>query len=158
MFIWVYLRGRGRQIAAFTLMRAVSTRLPLRLLDFTCLGLAAGQWLLWIAPYKLLKRVRSTAALADRIPFTLYARYPFRTLHTDWFDGLSVPLQNYYRRDEIAAWYREGGFEEVQIDSDWNGRAFGRAPSRHGRVSGSAATRTEDAVAAQPSPRLSPTG
>ncbi len=33
MFIWVYLRGRGRQIAAFTLMRAVSTRLPLRLLE-----------------------------------------------------------------------------------------------------------------------------
>ncbi len=52
--------------------------------------------------------------LADRIPFTLYARYPFRTLHTDWFDGLSVPLQNYYRRDEIAAWYRDAGLERFR--------------------------------------------
>src|SRR5262245_25165474 len=41
MFIWVYLRGRGRQIAAFTAMRALSTRLPLRLLNVLCLLLAA---------------------------------------------------------------------------------------------------------------------
>ncbi|MCB7128049.1 MAG: methyltransferase domain-containing protein, partial [Candidatus Brocadiales bacterium] len=34
IFIWVTSRGRGRQIALFTLMRSLSTRLPLRLLDF----------------------------------------------------------------------------------------------------------------------------
>jgi hypothetical protein len=99
--------------------------LPLRLLDKLTLALAAGHWLLWILPYKLLKRFSSTAALAERVPFTLYARYPFRTLHTDWFDGLSVPLQNYYRREEIADWYREAGQERVRIDEDWNGRALG---------------------------------
>jgi uncharacterized protein YbaR (Trm112 family)/SAM-dependent methyltransferase len=129
MFIWVYLRGRGRQIAAFTLMRAVSTRLPLRLLDLLCLGLAAGQWLLLLGPYRLLKRFRATARLADRIPFTLYARYPFRVLHTDWVDGLSVPLQRYYRSHEVARWYEEAGIQRIQIDADWNGRALGYAPS-----------------------------
>jgi uncharacterized protein YbaR (Trm112 family)/SAM-dependent methyltransferase len=128
VFIWVYLRGRGRQIAAFTAMRAVSTRMPLRLLSLATLGLAAGHWVLWILPYKLLKRFGRTSRLADRIPFSLYARYPFRTLHTDWFDGLAVPLQNYYRREDIAEWYREAGHERVQIDPDWNGRALGYAP------------------------------
>lgn len=128
-FIWVYLRGRGRQIAAFTAMRAVSTRMPLRLLNLLTLGLAAGQWLLWVLPAKLLKRFRPTRRLADRVPFSLYARYPFRVLHTDWFDGLAVPLQNYYKPEEIAQWYREAGLERVRIDRDWNGRALGYAPA-----------------------------
>ena len=130
MFIWVYLRGRGRQIAAFTAMRAVSTRMPLRLLNAATLGLAAAQWLAFLAPYRVLKKMRATAGLAECIPFTLYARYPFRVLHTDWFDGLSVPLQNYYRRDDIAEWYQRAGHERVRIDEDWNGRALGYAPVR----------------------------
>jgi SAM-dependent methyltransferase len=128
MFIWVYLRGRGRQIAAFTAMRALSTRLPLRALNLVCLGLAAAQWLCVLTPYRLLRGTRLTRPLADRMPFTVYARYPFRVLHTDWFDGLSVPLVNYYRPDEIADWYRQGGYERIRIDRDWEGRALGYAP------------------------------
>lgn len=129
IFIWVYSRGRGRQIALFSLLRAVSTRLPLRLLNFLCLGLSAGQWSLWIAPYRLLRRFRSTRALAQRLPFTLYSRYPFRVLHADWFDGLSVPLVNYLRQGEVVGWFREAGLERLQIDRDWGGRALGYAPA-----------------------------
>ncbi len=129
IFIWVYSREQGRQITVFNLMRAVSTRLPLRLLDFPCLGLAAGQRALWIAPYRLLSRFQPARGLAQRLPFTLYARYPFRALHADWFDGLSVPLVNYYRREEIAGWFREAGLEQVQIDPDWGGRGLGYFPS-----------------------------
>lgn len=128
-FIWVYSRGRGRQIALFSLMRALSTRVPLRLLDLLCLGLAAGQWTLWIAPYRLFSRLRPTQALAQRLPFTPYSRYPFRVLHADWFDGLSVPLVNYYRREEIAEWFRQASLERIRIDEDWGGRALGYAPS-----------------------------
>lgn len=35
---------------------------------------------------------------------------------------------HYYRRDEIAAWYRDGGFDHVRIDPEWNGRALGHVP------------------------------
>ena len=129
IFIWVYSRGRGRQIAVFNLMRAVSTRLPLHLLNLFCLGLAAGQWALWIAPYRLLSRFQPTRGLAQHLPFTVYARYPFRVLHADWFDGLSVPIVNYYRREEIVEWLREAGLERVRVDPDWGGRALGYAPS-----------------------------
>ena len=129
IFIWVYLRRRGRQIAAFSLMRAISTRMPLRLLDVVCLAIATGQWLAWIVPYRILSRFRATQRFARYIPFTLYARYPFRTLHTDWFDGLSVPLVNYYRREQVEAWYREAGLERVRIDENWGGRALGYKPS-----------------------------
>jgi uncharacterized protein YbaR (Trm112 family)/SAM-dependent methyltransferase len=130
MIIWVYLRGRGRQIAAFTVMRAVSTRLPLRILNVACLLLAVGQWLLFVGPRRLLELL-GLHGVASRIPFSFYARYPFRTLHTDWFDGLSVPLVSYYKPHEIEAWYREGGFDPIQIDPEarWNGRALGYAPS-----------------------------
>lgn len=128
-FIWVYLRGKGRQIKAFTAMRAVSTRLPLGLLNVVCLGLAAGQYAAFIAPHKLLRAI-GAPGLADRIPFSLYARWPFRALHADWFDGLSVPIVNYYKPHEIAGWFRAGGFERVRIDPEpeWKGRALGYAP------------------------------
>lgn len=126
--IWVYSRGRGRQIALFTLARALSTRLPLRVLDVLCLALAAGQWVLWILPYRLQSRFEATRGLARRLPFTLYAAYSFRVLHADWFDGLSVPLVNYYRREEIVGWFREANLERVRIDRDWGGRALGYAP------------------------------
>lgn len=130
MFIWVYLRGRGRQIKFFTAMRAVSTRMPLRLLNAACLALAGVQWAGWIVPHKLLKAFPPTRALAERMPFTLYAQYPFRVLHTDWFDGLSVPLVNYYKPEAIGEWYREAGHRRVHIlsERDWNGRALGYAP------------------------------
>lgn len=77
-------------------------------------------------PYRLLRRLGATA-LAERIPFAFYARYPFRVLHTDWVDGLTVPLQDYLRPDEVAAWYRDAGLVRVRIDEDWNGRALGYA-------------------------------
>lgn len=128
MFIWVYLRGRGRQIAVFSAMRAVSTRLPLQVLNLVCLALAVAQWTIWIVPYRLLRRFKPTRGLAERLPFTLYSRYPFRVLHTDWFDGLSVPVTHYYKPEAIAAWYRDAGHERVRIDRDWNGRALGYAP------------------------------
>lgn len=129
IFIWVYSRGRGRQIALFNLMRVISTRLPLRVLDLLCLGIAATHWALWIAPYRLLSRFRRMRWLAQHLPFTLYSRYPFQVLHADWFDGLSVPLVNYYRREEIVEWFREAKLERVRTDPDWGGRALGYAPS-----------------------------
>jgi len=129
LFVWVYPRGRGRQIALFTLARRVSTRLPLTALDRLCLLLAAAQWMLWIAPYRALDRLPATRALARRVPFALYARYPFRVLHADWMDGLSVPLVNYYEREDIAGWFRDAGLERVHIAPDWGGRAIGWAPS-----------------------------
>jgi hypothetical protein len=49
-------------------------------------------------------------------------------LHTDWFDGLSVPVTHYYKPEAIAEWYHEAGHERVRIDRDWNGRALGYAP------------------------------
>jgi SAM-dependent methyltransferase len=89
-FVWVYPRGRGRQIALWTLMRVISTRLPLRGISAGALALALGQWALWIAPYRLLHRHRPTRGLARRLPFTLYAKYPFRVLHADWVAFLPI--------------------------------------------------------------------
>ncbi len=128
MFIWVLPRGRGRQIAIFEAARAVTTRLPLRVLDAVCLALSLAQWAAFIVPYKMLKMFRATAALAERLPFTLYARYPFRAMHSDWFDALSAPVLHYHRRDEVAEWYRDAAFEQVVVSLPWEGRAVGIAP------------------------------
>lgn len=131
IFIWVYSRGRGRQIACFEFVRAISTHLPLRALDGVCWVLAAGHWVLWILPYRFLNRFRVTRALARRIPFTFYAPYPFHVLHSGWVDHLSVPLANYYKQEIVAAWLQEAGLERVVTDKEWGkyggGRALGHA-------------------------------
>jgi len=49
-------------------------------------------------------------------------------LHADWLDGLSVPLVDYYKPDEIERWYGRAGLEDVRIAPDWGGRALGYAP------------------------------
>ena len=128
IFVWVYARGRGRQIPVLNAVRAVSTRLPLRWLDRLCWVGAALQWLVWIVPYRLLSRWRFLRGVTRHLPFTHYARYPFRVLHTDWVDGFSVPLQQYHRPDEVAAWFHAAGLRDVRIDSDWGGRALGYQP------------------------------
>jgi len=127
MSIWVYLRGRGRQIAWLTRMRALSTRMPLWMVNLWALMLAAAQWVLWILPHRILTAL-GLSRLARHIPFALYAKYPFRVLHTDWVDGLAVPLQTYYRADEIRTWFEEGGYDRIVIEPDWNGRALGYRP------------------------------
>jgi uncharacterized protein YbaR (Trm112 family) len=128
IFVWVYPRGRGRQIRLFTLMRHVSTRLPLRLVDAVSLLLALGQWALWIGPARLLRRL-GAPRFADAVPFALYARYPFRVLHADWVDGLSVPLVSYYKAPQIAEWFETARLERVTTADPWDGRARGYAPS-----------------------------
>lgn len=132
--IWVYSRGRGRHIAALRAVRAISTRLPAWLLNGLCLIGAAAQRVMWIEPYRALGRLRLTRPLARRLPFTWHAQYPFYVLHTDWFDGLSVPLVNYYRQQEVAEWFHEAGLERMVPDSEWGrgggGRAFGAAPAQ----------------------------
>jgi uncharacterized protein YbaR (Trm112 family)/SAM-dependent methyltransferase len=127
MIVWVYSRGRGRQIAAFTAMRALTTRLPPKVNSALALMLAIGQTALWIGPARALAASPVTRALARHVPFALYARYPFRVLHADWLDGLSVPIVNYYKPASIAAWYEEAGLERVRIAPDWKGRALGYA-------------------------------
>ena len=128
--LWVYPRGRGRQIAAWAVLRAATRRLPLRAMDALCLGIAAAHWLMWIAPYRML-HAAGLARVANAMPFTYYARYPFRVLHTDWLDGMSVPLVDYYRPEQVRGWLREAGLETVEIADDWQGRALGwtRAPA-----------------------------
>ena len=126
IFIWMYSRGRGRQIACVETLRAVSTHLPYRFLNALCVVFAALHWALWIAPYKLLSRFPLTRPLARRIPFTYHAAFPFRVLHTDWFDGLSTPLHSYYRREEVARWYEQAGLERITMDPAWGQNGGGR--------------------------------
>ncbi len=131
IFIWLNARGRGRQIALLNTLRRVTTRMPYPLLNGLCILLAAAQWVLWIWPYQLLNAFKSTRPLAQKIPFSFHARYPFRVLHTDWFNILSVPLMQFFRKEEVGSWFE--GLERVTLAPEWGklggaGRALGYAP------------------------------
>lgn len=125
IFIWVYAKGKGRQIRVLNLVRKFSTRIPLKILNVICFILAGLQYIVWIIPYKIFSKYRYTRKIAQKIPFASYAKFPFKVLYTDWFDGLSVPLQNYYTKDEIRNWYETANLVNIDIKEDWQGRAIG---------------------------------
>jgi SAM-dependent methyltransferase len=132
IFIWLYSRGKGRQIAFVEAMRVISTRLAFRPLNALCWLGAAIQWAVWIWPFKLLNAI-GLKGLAGKIPFTYHARYPFYALHTDWFDGLSTPQQQYYRSETVEEWFRAAKLERIQMEATWGqfgggGRGVGWAP------------------------------
>lgn len=126
IYIWVY--GKRKGLYRFVdLMRKVTTRIPLRILDVVAFICACVSHLCFVLPYKLLKRILFTRSLAEGIPFTRYSKYPFRVNHADWFDRLSVPSTVYFDRETVIDWFREAGLKDVKIVShDLPGwKAFG---------------------------------
>ena len=130
-FVWVYGKRSGLY-RLVDLMRKVTTRMPLRSLYGVTYLLNLASFLAFSLPYKLLRRLPGTRALAASWPFTRYADLPLRVGHADWFDRLSVPSTVYFTRSEVEAWYAEAGLADVEVSSrdaiGW--RALGRlAPS-----------------------------
>ncbi len=62
-----------------------------------------------VTPYKLLARFDATRALAEKLPLRIYADYPVRVIVNDQFDRFSAPIENRYRRDEVAGWLARAG-------------------------------------------------
>ncbi|MEW6755476.1 MAG: methyltransferase domain-containing protein [Candidatus Latescibacterota bacterium] len=132
LFVWVYGRRRGLY-RLVDVMRRLSTRMPLRLLYGVTWVLNLAGYAAFCLPYRGLRGVRADR-LAATLPFTRYADLPLRAGHADWFDRLSVPSTVYFARDQVEAWYRAAGLDEVIIQSregiGW--RALGqRAAARH---------------------------
>lgn len=73
------------------------------------------------APYRLLQWFQLIRGVTQRLHFSLYVRHPFQAFRVDMFGGVLVRLVNYYRREEIEAWFRGASLERVRIDLKWAG-------------------------------------
>lgn len=117
--VYVYwqppLAAHRRILAAVTSLRRLTVRLPHRLLHLLCYPLAAALYATVVLPYRALRHRRRGRAIAECLPLKAYADYPFAVCVNDQFDRFSAPIENRYTRQEVEAWLRDAGLEEVQV-------------------------------------------
>lgn len=117
-------------LRAVTAVRRVTVKMPHRALlpATTLLG-----WALYagvVTPYKLLARFDVTRPLAEKMPLRAYAGYPVRVIVNDQFDRFSAPIENRYRRDEVAGWLARAGLTDTEIRPGYGWRAVGTVSKR----------------------------
>jgi hypothetical protein len=87
-------------------------------------GLYAGV----VMPYRVLSRFAATRGLAEKLPLKIYADYPVRVIVNDQFDRFSAPIENRYRRAQVAEWLERAGLTHTRILAGAGWRAVGERP------------------------------
>jgi SAM-dependent methyltransferase/uncharacterized protein YbaR (Trm112 family) len=115
--------------------RKLTTRLPHKMLLPISKVLGVGLYVGVVTPYKILRRLPPTRALAEQMPLKIYADYPMRVIINDQFDRFSAPIENRYRRDEVLGWLERAGLSDPVILGEGGWRAAGQKPSTDRRES-----------------------
>lgn len=119
VFIWVYSKKRRILNRLLESFRLVTTRLPLGLLLYVCWAFAIVDYYLFIHPYKVLGSQMGKHGISVWAPprVQLYAKFPFRVCHADWFDRLAAPIRHYYDEADLQGWAWRAGLCNVVISS-----------------------------------------
>jgi hypothetical protein len=128
VFAWLY-GSEGRRFKTVFLegtIRKVTVRMPKRLLYCFC-HLPAILYHTSNQFYRLFNKI-GARALAERMPFKNYAKFPFRVKLTDAYDFLGTPVNNYYTKEECQQWAEDANLRDVSVTSlggrSW--RVFGK--------------------------------
>lgn len=114
LILWVYGK-RELWYQPIEWSRAITRRIPLRLLHVISIGLALLSEFMLLIPYRILSKIPSTKSMAEKIPGRIYAKYPFKENVVGWFDRLVAPVTYYFEKDEILSLLDETGFDQVKI-------------------------------------------
>ena len=71
--------------------------------------------------YRILSRIPVVGRCLVRVaPLRVqeYAQHGYRVAYTDWYDRLSAPITNYYRRDEMQNWLTDSGMENARLEPE----------------------------------------
>jgi hypothetical protein len=130
--IYLYWKPERRShravLAGVSAARRITTRLPHRLLHALSYPIAAGLWVAFVAPYKLLAGHRGTQRFAEWFPLKTYANYPFGVLVNDQFDRFSAPIERRFERSEVLDLMRSAGLEQVEVWPNYGWVAEGLVP------------------------------
>ncbi len=96
-------------------VRRVTVRVPHPLLRTLCMALAAVLAVVFVWPYRLLRRIPLLRRVADAFPLKTYADYPFGVLAGDQFDRFSAPLERRYERADVIAMLEAAGLRDVCV-------------------------------------------
>ena len=124
LFIWVYAYTLRK--VALEFLRALSQRLSnenIRRMAYLCNLLDYG---IFVNLYRFLAHSAIFSRLAERCfpqRFKEYAGHGFRVAYADWFDRLSAPITNYYKKEELITWLTRSELHNTKIlpvnDSWW---------------------------------------
>jgi SAM-dependent methyltransferase len=124
LFIWLYAYA-PRKIALETL-RSVSQKLSnnnIRRMAYICNLIDYG---IFVNMYHLMCNLPVLGKLINRdtfIRFREYKGYGFRVGYIDWFDRLSAPITNFYKKSEVRKWLTRSGLSDTKLlpvgDSWW---------------------------------------
>ncbi len=112
-------------LATVNRLRRITTVLPHPLLRGLCYPIAAGAWLTFVLPHRVLSRLAVTRRFADSLPLRQYAQYPFAVLLNDQFDRFSAPLERRYSAQQVCAWLESVGLSDVRVAPNWGWLGFG---------------------------------
>ncbi|HEY2744157.1 MAG TPA: methyltransferase domain-containing protein [Polyangia bacterium] len=117
-------------LRAVDAVRRLTVRMPHRALLPATTALGYALYAGVVVPYKILSRFGPTRALAAQFPLRTYADYPVRVIVNDQFDRFSAPIENRYRRDEVAGWLARAGLGDTAILPGYGWRAVGTVSKR----------------------------
>lgn len=120
VLIYVYHALEGQPVkqallGAVTLARKLTTRLPHRVLLPLTHALGYALYGGVVLPYRTLSKIAALRPLAESMPLKFYANYPVRVIVNDQFDRFSAPIENRYRRAEVATWLAHARLREPTI-------------------------------------------
>ena len=105
--VWVYVRHGSVKERLNTCMRALTTRMPLRLLYAASLAGVPIGWL------KLRCAERPWLRWANKLTPIVGARPRWQDRWIDTFDWYSAEFQSHHTAPEVEGWFRDAGFREI---------------------------------------------
>ena len=124
LFIWVYSYALRK--VALECLRFVSKRLSnanIRRMAYLCNLVDFGVFVNLYRLFSILPLVGSLVKNCSPSRLKEYARHGFKVGYTDWFDRLSAPITNYYKRHEMVEWIERSQLSNTRLnlveDSWW---------------------------------------
>lgn len=124
LFIWLYAYAHRK--VALEILRSVSQKLSnnnIRRMAYICNLIDYG---IFVNIYHFMCNLPFLGKLVNRDTFTRfkeYKEYGFRVGYIDWFDRLSAPVTNYYKKNEMFKWLARSGLSDTKLlpvgDSWW---------------------------------------
>jgi SAM-dependent methyltransferase len=124
LFIWVYAYAVRK--VALEILRFVSQRLSndnIRRMAYLCNLVDYGVFVNFYRLLSVLPIVDYLVRNCSPPRVKEYARHGFKVGYTDWFDRLSAPISNYYKRHEMLEWLERSQLSNTRLnlveDSWW---------------------------------------
>jgi len=124
LFIWLYAYAPRK--VALEILRSVSQKLSnnnIRRMAYICNLIDYG---IFVNMYHLMCNLPYLGKLLNHdtfIRFKEYKEYGFRVGYVDWFDRLSAPITNFYKKSEVRNWLTRSGLCDTKLlpvgDSWW---------------------------------------